>query len=181
MQVSKTLFSAHGCQNTSLSDIIAAAGITKGAFYHYFKSKENLCEAVVEQLLQEYLNIVNSLNHNLQPIEKLRQLLDTIAQLNTSGEWVNCRLILRLTAECDEHNPQLQSRIKDFWKWYIGLFEDLISQCRAAGQIKTDISPKIQVHLILDIMAGAMVLQNAEPASPPFTQIVEIIINCLRS
>ena len=40
------LFAARGYENTSVNDVIAAIGISKGAFYHHFASKEDLVEAL---------------------------------------------------------------------------------------------------------------------------------------
>ena len=40
LQVARTLYSTHGCDNTTLDDIITATGITKGAFYHYFDNEK---------------------------------------------------------------------------------------------------------------------------------------------
>jgi AcrR family transcriptional regulator len=36
------LFAAQGVEGTSVQEIVAAAGVTKGAMYHYFASKDDL-------------------------------------------------------------------------------------------------------------------------------------------
>lgn len=36
------LFARHGIANTSVQQIVEAAGVTKGAMYHYFRSKDDL-------------------------------------------------------------------------------------------------------------------------------------------
>jgi AcrR family transcriptional regulator len=43
------LFSAHGLKKTNVEEIAAAAGISKGAFYHFYESKEALFMDVIEQ------------------------------------------------------------------------------------------------------------------------------------
>jgi AcrR family transcriptional regulator len=48
------LFAAHGYTATSLSDVIAAAGSTKGGFYFHFASKADLGLAVVEDARQQF-------------------------------------------------------------------------------------------------------------------------------
>jgi AcrR family transcriptional regulator len=53
----KNLFSIHGYSETTINDIITAAGITKGAFYHYFKSKEAVCGEIIDSIQSEYQNI----------------------------------------------------------------------------------------------------------------------------
>jgi len=39
------LFLTRGYERTTVNDVIAAAGVSKGAFYHHFRSKEDLLEA----------------------------------------------------------------------------------------------------------------------------------------
>jgi AcrR family transcriptional regulator len=45
------LFAARGYANTSVQQIVAAAGVTKGAMYHYFQSKDDLLFGIYDRLL----------------------------------------------------------------------------------------------------------------------------------
>ncbi|KQX08116.1 MULTISPECIES: TetR/AcrR family transcriptional regulator [unclassified Leifsonia] len=45
------LFAAQGFANTSVQQIVEAAGVTKGAMYHYFQSKDDLLFAIYERML----------------------------------------------------------------------------------------------------------------------------------
>lgn len=45
------LFAAQGYANTSVQQIVAAAGVTKGAMYHYFQSKDDLLFDIYDRLL----------------------------------------------------------------------------------------------------------------------------------
>ena len=49
----RRLFGQQGYPDTSLDDIVAAAGVTKGALYHHFGSKAELFRAVFEQVSHE--------------------------------------------------------------------------------------------------------------------------------
>ncbi len=44
------LFSAYGLRKTNIEEIAAGAGISKGAFYNFYDSKETLFMAVIEQV-----------------------------------------------------------------------------------------------------------------------------------
>ena len=46
--VARELFSSKGLAYTSMSDLVAAAGISMGAFYRYFDGKDDLIAAVAE-------------------------------------------------------------------------------------------------------------------------------------
>lgn len=45
------LFAAEGYANTSVRQIVEAAGVTKGAMYHYFQSKDDLLFAIYDRML----------------------------------------------------------------------------------------------------------------------------------
>ena len=40
------LFLTRGYERTTINDVIAATGLSKGAFYHHFRAKEDLLEAI---------------------------------------------------------------------------------------------------------------------------------------
>jgi AcrR family transcriptional regulator len=50
-QAAVRLFAAQGYANTSVQQIVDAAGVTKGAMYHYFESKDDLLFAIYERML----------------------------------------------------------------------------------------------------------------------------------
>lgn len=50
VKAARRLFGDRGFQATSMDDIAAASRAAKGAIYHYFKTKDDLFEAVFEQL-----------------------------------------------------------------------------------------------------------------------------------
>jgi AcrR family transcriptional regulator len=49
----RELFGEHGYVETSIDEVAAKAGVTKGALYHHFSGKEGLFEAVFEQVHRE--------------------------------------------------------------------------------------------------------------------------------
>lgn len=53
LRESRRLFATLGYGAVGLSQIVAAAGVTKGALYHHFDSKSDLFRAVMEQVQQE--------------------------------------------------------------------------------------------------------------------------------
>ncbi|UWU17897.1 TetR/AcrR family transcriptional regulator (plasmid) [Rhizobium sullae] len=75
LDCAQRLFFAHGYENTTVNDIIREAGVSKGAFYHYFSSKEALLEAFAARLARESLE-------ELQPILD-DPALDAVGRLNT--------------------------------------------------------------------------------------------------
>jgi AcrR family transcriptional regulator len=53
VDAARRLFGEAGYAETATDEIVAAAGVTKGALYHHFEGKEGLFRAVVEQVQHE--------------------------------------------------------------------------------------------------------------------------------
>ena len=181
LSVGRTLFSVHGFNNTTLDDIITACGITKGAFYHYFKSKEMLCESVLDHAAIEYKEMVVSIDKSAEPIEQLRQLVTKIIHLNSSGEWVNCRLILRLSLEMHDEHPQIQRKLNDFRQWCMEVYADLIENCRAMDQLSKKTPTEVQAQMLFSSIMGLVTLGTIDPDIQIDPGMPEMIIKSLGS
>ncbi len=53
LQIAYGLFISRGYENTSVDDIIEAAGIAKGTYYYHFESKEQTLEEVIGMMLDQ--------------------------------------------------------------------------------------------------------------------------------
>ena len=179
LSMSRSLFSVHGFDNTTLGDIITASGITKGAFYYYFKSKESLCENVIDLMAGEYQQLVASVDKSAEPIEQLRRLVAKIIQLNLSGEWANCRLILRLSLDSNVERPEMQRKLNDFWQWYRQVYADLIENCRSLGQLSTAVSKDVQVEMLQGSILGMIMLGMIDPDRKTSLEMAEMIVKSL--
>jgi len=62
LATARAFFSARGYADTSMDDLTAQAGLTRGALYHHFGDKQGLLAAVVEQIdaeMDERLNAIS--------------------------------------------------------------------------------------------------------------------------
>ncbi len=53
--ISEQLFLEKGFAETTVDDILKRAGLSKGGFYHYFKSKEEVLSESIKMLMQDML------------------------------------------------------------------------------------------------------------------------------
>ena len=77
-----------GFRQTSLADIAEAARVPVGNVYYYFKTKEELAEAVVERLLEEFrAEMVGDvqMRHRIEPQSRLKQLPIKLQELPDLG------------------------------------------------------------------------------------------------
>lgn len=76
--ISSKLFAEKGYDKTSMQDIVAALGMSKGAITHHFNSKEDIFKAVMERQFEQITETVKQLldeMHGLTAKDKLRSLV----------------------------------------------------------------------------------------------------------
>lgn len=84
LNTAKRLFSRRGYERTSLSDVAKYAGVTRGAIYWHFSSKEDLLLGLLEKLNTDLFSndIVNEAMSPAEadPLGKLKQFLLVLVQ-----------------------------------------------------------------------------------------------------
>ena len=84
LQIAYRLFVTKGYENTSVDDIIEAAGIAKGTYYYYFESKEQTLEEVIGMMIDQETEAAKQvLGANVSVPEKI---VGIIASIHPSAE-----------------------------------------------------------------------------------------------
>lgn len=80
LDVAQDLFYSKGYEQTSVQAIIKAVGVAKGTFYHYFDSKVDLLDALIERMIRHVLEGLQPLiaDETMGVIEKLKRFFDEI-------------------------------------------------------------------------------------------------------
>ena len=78
------LFSQKGFDGTTTSDILEKVGIARGTLYYYFKSKEDLMDALVERYSDQLLGAANQIAADKQ-IPIIERIVRVVLSLNLSG------------------------------------------------------------------------------------------------
>lgn len=87
METAKKLFYTCGYDTTSVNQIIAVLGISKGAFYHYFKSKEDLLDEIIGQFIETVITRIKPIveNPRLDPLSKLNKWISEASALKVQN------------------------------------------------------------------------------------------------
>lgn len=148
MRVSVELFAEQGYAQTSVQQIVDAAGVTKGALYHYFKSKDDLLFDIYDRLLSlqsEHLTAIAA--HGLDPVQTIRLICEDV--IVTSIEWLHEATVFFRS----QHmlSPERQREVKQRRREYNDAFETVLERGRADGVFRTDIPPAILIaHFFSD-------------------------------
>lgn len=76
LDLAEELFASLGYENTSVDRIVSEIGLSKGAFYHHFRSKSDLLDTALSRMLQRVEGQLTELLETKVPaIEKLRNFI----------------------------------------------------------------------------------------------------------
>ncbi|MFI6099270.1 ScbR family autoregulator-binding transcription factor [Lentzea sp. NPDC051213] len=130
VQVAAELFDRYGFAGTNISDITAAAGVTKGALYFHFTAKEELAAAVQETstaLLGEVVSKIAAADR--PPVQALIDLSHAVARMLVTEPAV--RASFRFARECgDRAEPFV-----DFHHAWWNTVRELLRAASANGQL----------------------------------------------
>lgn len=146
IDAAKYLFNEFGYSNTSIMQIIVEAGVSKGAFYHYFESKKDLLNEIVSEiahLLHDYINDISKRN-SLTILEKLSFIF--------SGAEKNLILQENILQEISKDgNREIQERVNIF---YIKEIVPIITDIFNKGYNQNLWSNKVSVQNMQIILGG---------------------------
>src|ERR1700678_2103296 len=77
LDIAQRLFLERGYERTTVNDVIDAAGVSKGAFYHHFRAKEDLLEAIAERMARQSLEALDAVLRDaaLDALQRLNGML----------------------------------------------------------------------------------------------------------
>lgn len=148
LAVSMKLFLEKGYEETTILDIVAnLGGLTRGAFYHHFKSKEEVLDALGDQLFFDH-NPFEMVSHDssLNGLEKIRKVIKFQYEDATQQSIGIMQLPLL-------KNPQILSRaLETNWNVVAPRIAELFDEGMKDGSIANVASPKA--------LAGLFIMHN---------------------
>ena len=101
LDVAQGLFYEKGYENTSVANIIELVGIAKGTFYHYFDSKADLLDQIIERQSGRIDKVIDPIleDSDLSAVEKFNRLFLTVGQYKAANKAVMLLLTRVLYAE----------------------------------------------------------------------------------
>lgn len=147
LATARTVFSERGYADTSMDDLTAQAGLTRGALYHHFGDKKGLLLAVVEQIDAEMDSRLQSISDSAgDPWEGFRSRCRAYLEMALEPEIQ--RIVLRdARAVLGGASPDSQRHCLESMQALIG---ELIQQ-----GIVADASPRALASLIYGSLAEA--------------------------
>jgi len=182
LESASAAFARDGYERTSLNEVIRASGLTKGAFYFHFGSKEELAHAAFRHK-QEQLVERTVAEAGEQP-DALAQLEATLrARVRVLREDPALGCVLRLGSELGA-TAGPGSEFASFQESTIEYVSDLVRRGQSEGVFRTDLEPRATGEGIFAAMVGAdrvsRLLSGRSDLERRTEKLLDLLVNGLR-
>ncbi|PAK50288.1 TetR/AcrR family transcriptional regulator [Paenibacillus sp. 7541] len=133
-EAAKHLFAQKGYKGTSIEDIAAATGKSKGNIYYHFGSKEGLFQYLLDEWDRDWLEQWRERESTWFTItEKLQGLAEHIVK-NDLNHPLTKAMDEFLSSEWD--NSEVQDKVTEFYTAQITFYQEILQAAMADGQIQ---------------------------------------------
>ncbi|MFO3665056.1 TetR/AcrR family transcriptional regulator [Anaerococcus sp. ENR0831] len=175
LDMARSMFISIGYEDTSINDLIKRLGIAKGTFYHYFKSKEELLDQVINEVNTEIVE-------NISEIASLDRSADEKLFMAISALKVENHNMITDHMHKPEnallHQKTLNSILKDVTPYFEKIIEDgnrtNVFSCKY---------PKENMYIFLcsaiNLLDDGVIDFNNDEKESIFKALIELLANIL--
>ena len=175
LETARGIVVGKGFSAVGLSEILEAAGVPKGSFYHWFRSKEQFGEALIDHHFESYLQQVDAC---LSTPERTpgQKLLDFFGQWHATqrGDNVQSRcFVVKLSAEvCDLSEPMRVALERGIAQVLVRL-ENCLAEGIASGEFSRCPEPADVAQQLYQQWLGATLLARVRRVDEPLDHALE--------
>jgi AcrR family transcriptional regulator len=172
LTAARRCFLRNGLHNTSMQDLIAEAGLSVGAVYRYFKSKNEIISAISEVVAGGLSAALEELAARELPLlEAVSGMLDIAdAQLGPDG---NFPLVLQVWSEA-VLDPAIGAIVHDRYTELRRPFRTIAEQAVARGELDPDTDPDAMAAALFGMLPGYALQRQLVGAPDKQTYLVAL-------
>jgi TetR/AcrR family transcriptional repressor of nem operon len=152
LRTAARVFAERGYVAATQAELIAAAGLTKGAFYFHFSSKADLALAVLQDQKSRWLaQISEATSAEPTAAGQLRALLPAMLRLvaDDPSAWSVTRLSQELAAD-----PQVGPQVGLATREWIAFIADIVRRGQAEGSLRAGLDPEAVATVLIGAFDG---------------------------
>jgi TetR/AcrR family transcriptional repressor of nem operon len=169
IDVAKSLMTHKGYTAVGLMEVLKAAGVPKGSFYHYFTSKEEFGQALLDEYFQEYigrLDIVMAAQGT--GAERLLGYLRYWAKTQAFDHPEEKCLVVKLGAEVCDLSEDMRGVLEEGTTLIIERITRCVQQGKADGSITSTQDAETLAESLYQLWLGASLLVKVRNTTAAF-------------
>ncbi|MEU1309004.1 ScbR family autoregulator-binding transcription factor [Streptomyces cinnamoneus] len=152
LRAAAELFAAQGFRRTSVKDVADRVGMTKGAVYFHYPSKEVLAVAVVEHLYARWPVLLEEIRaEGLGPLETAEEMLSRAALAFRDD------VIVQAGARLQIERPEIDAELPTPYVDWTQLLTELLTTAAADGLLRAGVVPEAAAR---SLVAGFFGMQH---------------------
>ncbi len=169
LDVARSLMTNKGYTAVGLAEVVASAGVPKGSFYYYFKSKEEFGQALLGEYFSQYLAKVDTmLTADGSAVERLRRYFRQWAHTEGSDLPNEKCLVVKLGPEVCDLSEDMRVVLKTGTDAIIKRIAQCIEQGRLDGSIQAETPAPVLAQSLYQLWLGASLLAKLSKDDAPF-------------
>jgi len=164
------IMAGKGYSAVGLTEILTAAGVPKGSFYHYFGSKDAFGEAMLERYFDDYLAELDD-TLSLPGLTMAERLMRYWQAWQASQSFENCQgrcLAVKLGAEVADLSDAMRAVLRRGTQGIVERLARAIAAGAAEGSLAVDADPAAVAGALYQMWLGASILVKIERDTRPF-------------
>jgi AcrR family transcriptional regulator len=150
-----------GFHKTSMADVIRESGLSAGAVYLYFKSKDEMIAAIAEKVVggaDQIFDEVFARDHPPTLQEAVQLIVTRMEQIAMSGDGELVKVALPTWAEA-VRNESIRAVVARAYRHLRGRMQELVVRLQATGEFDPDADAEQVAQVLFGLMPG-FVLQR---------------------
>lgn len=156
LDAAQKLFVEKGYAKTTVTDILNVHGLSKGVFYYYFKSKEEVMDAIIQRMVDDMVNHAKRIaaDSNMTPPQKISAILTGQGQPEeTIKDKENMTRQFHEVQNAEMHQKSLVLSIKYLAPVMTDIFREVKGSAACSGDY-------LQETVTLFLAAGQLILDE---------------------
>lgn len=147
--VARRLFAEKGFDRTSVQEIVEAAGVTKGAMYHYFGSKDDLLHEIYARVLRLQSDRLAAIADSDEPLAQRLHAAAVDVVVTSTANLDDTKIFFR---SMHQLSPEKQREVRAERRRYHERFRALVEEGQRSGVFRDD----VPADLVVDYFFGAV-------------------------
>jgi TetR/AcrR family transcriptional repressor of nem operon len=167
LQIGSDLIHRKGFHYTGLQEILQAAGVPKGSFYNYFKSKEDFGLQVIDYFVHYFDTVTKDHleDRSIPPLKRIEKILDFFMEYFKSEEFTRGCPVGNLSQEMADISPAFRHRLKNAIDAMVGAYAKVLIEAQIKGDIPEDLDVREAAYFIVSSWHGALIRMKIEKSA----------------
>ena len=160
LEAAQRLMLAKGFTATSVEEICEAAGVTKGSFFHYFASKENLGKAVLDYFMTTMLKAVSDSPYfrKNDPLERVYGYIDFMIEISRDPERQSGCLLGNFSQVLSDTHPDIRALCSGHFTWWAETLRHELDEANKRHKIKKSVDARVLAEHFIALFEGSLML-----------------------